>query len=83
MTQTTEIRCDACNADLTYTGNVVAYRLVLMSQNIGRYPGGGAVTAWHENDPLPRPLDFCRWRCAETWFEQRLASRDSQAKETQ
>lgn len=65
--QTIEIKCDECEADLTYTGNCVDYRLVLAPENIAIRPGVGAVTAMGIYPDLKRPHHFCRLACLDRW----------------
>lgn len=68
----TEILCDHCGADLTYTGNCEDYRIVVRSQAKAPWYtkdglGGGVVTAMAIPDPVPLPLDFCDFRCLKAW----------------
>jgi hypothetical protein len=70
MTQRTEISCDACGTDLTYTGNSAGYRLMLVSQAKARYPDSVAVTDRYEPDPMPDGnKHFCGHECLATWVD--------------
>ena len=67
MTVEHKITCDACGKDLTYTGNSVDYRLALISQAKGTYPGAHAVTDMLIAPPLERDKHFCRLECLDIW----------------
>lgn len=70
--RTTEIKCDNCGCDLTYTGNSVDYRVVLSSE--GKAPwfereglSGGAMTDVAIADPFPKTRHFCNETCLAVW----------------
>jgi hypothetical protein len=62
-----EIKCDGCDADLTYTANCVDYRLVLGNESKPTYPGAGAVTAMGIYPPVERTHHFCGLGCLDHW----------------
>lgn len=65
--KTVEIKCDACDADLTYTGNCVDYRLVLASENKPIFPGAGFVTSMGMYPAVDRTYHFCGLECLDYW----------------
>jgi hypothetical protein len=73
MSATTEIKCDACEADLTYTGNCEDWRLVLGVQSKSPWYerdglSGGAVTSAAIPRPIPRTVHFCGVGCLHEWL---------------
>lgn len=67
MASKTEITCDACGADVQYTGNCVDYRLVLASQH--KQPRSDVVTAMAIQPPIDRPHHFCGLPCLAHWLK--------------
>lgn len=70
--RTTEIKCDNCEADVTYTGNSVDYRIVLGSESKSPWyeregKSGGAVTDMMIYDPFPKTRHFCSTTCLAVW----------------
>lgn len=65
--QKTEITCDGCGKDLTYTGNCVDYRLALYNENI--QSRGVAVTAMMKRPRIKRDAHFCGVRCLRLWLD--------------
>lgn len=61
--------CDNCNADLTETGNSVAWRLALKVERIPSV--GGFVTDMHFEKPLDKDAHFCNVACLENWISER------------
>jgi len=68
-----EIICDGCDADLTYTGNSVDYRLVLTTE--GKTPWFvregltiGAMTDVNLEPPIKRTHHFCGIPCLIKWL---------------
>lgn len=57
------ITCDQCGGDLTFTANCDDYRLVVQSERLLPYPGGGAVTAMAVYPPVARAYHFCGLGC--------------------
>lgn len=72
MSAKTEIVCDQCGADLTYTDNSAGYRVVLASQPKTSHPDTVAVTDWYEADPLPESKHFCDTNCLASWVVETL-----------
>ena len=64
-----QINCDACDHDLTYTGNVVDYRLVLSSEKKGYWPKTQAVTAMGIYPAIDRTHHFCGIGCLVAWLD--------------
>lgn len=69
MTRTTEIICDGCGADLTYTGNCEDYYLVVKSAS--KLSRGGFVTEMAKYPPIKREHDFCDLVCLDHWRARR------------
>lgn len=72
MSETTEIKCDECGTDLTYTGNCADYYLVVSSA--GKSPwylreglDGGVLTAMAAYPPVNRTHHFCDLKCMDGW----------------
>lgn len=63
--KTVEIKCDACGADLLYTGNCVGYRLVVQAENKSTH--GGFVTSAMAYPAVDRPHHFCGLECLDKW----------------
>jgi hypothetical protein len=60
-----KITCDHCNADITYTGNCVDYRILLRSEEM--QSRGGAVTAMMLYPPTGHDKHFCGNGCLKNW----------------
>lgn len=69
MSATTQILCDACGEDLTYTGNSMDYNLLLASQSKAHYPGSYVVTDMAIPNPMPKAKHFCDLRCLKAWLD--------------
>jgi hypothetical protein len=72
--ETTEIKCDQCGEDITYTGNSVDYRLILGFQSkdpwyLKEGLRGGAVTDMMISPPLNRAYHFCGTSCLAVWAQ--------------
>jgi hypothetical protein len=72
MTETREIKCDACGADLTYTGNCEDYYLVLSNAAMAPWYAkegyrGGAVTAMAVSPAIKQTQHFCGLHCLDRW----------------
>jgi len=72
MSRTSEVHCDKCGADITYTSNSVDYRVVLGSE--GKSPwyqkeglSGGVMTEVMIYDPFPQLRHFCNEVCLAIW----------------
>ena len=63
----TEVTCDQCGADLTYTGNCEDFRIVLGNEGVPIAPGIGAVTAMAICPPLKGTSHFCGVNCLGKW----------------
>lgn len=63
--QTTEIKCDQCAKDLTYTGNCEDYYLTLHSSS--KASRGGCVTLMAIRPPIGRAHHFCGLSCLDKW----------------
>lgn len=63
--RTTEIKCDKCGKDLTYTGNCEDYYLTLGSApKVGR---GNFRTLMAVTPPIDREHHFCNLACLDKW----------------
>ena len=60
--------CDACDRDLTATGNCADWRLALVNQPIPSL--GGVVTDMMVYPAIERDRHFCGIRCLKTWMKQ-------------
>ena len=67
MVETRVIRCDGCNANLTYTENSVDYRLALINQVIPSW--NGAVTDMMIYPPIKEDAHFCHVVCLRRWLQ--------------
>lgn len=72
MATTTQVTCDGCGKDITYTGNSVDYRLVLDTQAktpwyVREGKTGGPVTDWMQYPPISRRHHFCGLNCLDAW----------------
>lgn len=65
MTEHKKITCDACERDLTYTGNCVEYRLALNVESIPA--NSGFVTLMHLSPDIDGSKHFCGLRCLKKW----------------
>jgi hypothetical protein len=68
--RTTEIKCDQCGADVTYTSNFVDYRIVLGSEgksHLREGKSGGVLTDVNIPDPFPKAHHFCNEECLAVW----------------
>jgi hypothetical protein len=65
MTAKTEIKCDGCGRDITYTGNCEDWRLVLSNEAMGSR--GGFVTAMAKYRPVSHTHHFCGMTCLDYW----------------
>jgi hypothetical protein len=65
MAKVTTVTCDACDADLSETGNCVDYRLALLNQNIPTR--GGFVTAMGKYPAIEHDCYFCNVGCLDLW----------------
>lgn len=63
--------CDGCEADLTFTGNCVDYRLLVTSESIPNPSGVALLVASYP--AIDRPHHFCGWACFDKWYEKRKA----------
>lgn len=63
--KTTEIKCDTCARDLTYTGNCEGWRLALLPE--AQAHRGGFVTAMAVCPPVDRGYHFCGLGCLDKW----------------
>ena len=77
------ITCDyqKCGKDITYTGNVVGYRLVLASESKSPWyekegKQGGVVTDMMIYPPIKRNHYYCNLRCLEGWVDDRKSARE-------
>ncbi len=61
-----EVLCDQCEADLTYTGNCVDYRLALLNQNIPLK--GDFATSMALYPCIKRDAYFCSIGCLAAWL---------------
>ena len=77
MSEKREVNCDACAADLTYTGNSVDYRVVLGSESLPSR--GGAVTAMMVYPPITPTRHFCGIQCLVKWVQTNLVKRTTEA----
>ncbi len=73
MTRTTEIKCDGCAKDITYTGNSVDYRLVLACEGKSAWyekegMTGGVMTDMMIYPPIKRSHHFCDLKCLSRWI---------------
>lgn len=64
--KTVDISCDGCGRDLTTTGNMVDYRLLLTSENIA--PSGPTATAMMVYPAIMQPAHFCGLHCLRGWL---------------
>lgn len=76
-----QITCDACGADLTYTGNCEDYYLVVSSASKAPWYSkdggrGGFVTAMAKYPPVEREHDFCGLKCLDLWRAKENYARD-------
>lgn len=86
MTETSQVVCDACGNDLTYTGNSEDYYLVLSSASklpwyLREGERGGFVTDMAIAPPMAKTGHFCGHKCLEDWIERRRQERDAKAAE--
>lgn len=59
----TQIICDHCLSDITYTHNSVGYRIVLASERMEGDPNITAVTDKMVYPTFDQPLHFCNKTC--------------------
>lgn len=64
--RTETITCDACERDLTSTGNGIDWRLALLNQAIPSRPG--PVTDLAIRRRIPRDAYFCGIACLKKWI---------------
>lgn len=72
MASKTEIICDQCGKDLTYTGYSAEYRLVLGSEPLAPWfmkdhADGGALKMMSLPRPVDRTYHFCKLKCMDAW----------------
>lgn len=86
MAETTEIKCDQCGKDLTYTGNCQDYYLVLGSASKAPWflkdgERGGVLTSMAIRPPVSRTHHFCGFGCLDAWRDEaRARSAEAAAK---
>jgi len=64
----TQITCDFCRNDLSYTDNVVDYRLVLRSEHIPIEPSLLVCTSAMKYPYIKGDLHFCGIQCLKEYF---------------
>lgn len=64
----TKITCDACNKDLTYTGNCEDYRISVKNEHIPSRRDMAAVTLMAISPPLKGNMYFCGVSCIKKYF---------------
>jgi hypothetical protein len=72
------VKCDGCDADLTFTGNCEDWYLVLGNESKRPWYqehgyAGGAVTSMAMYPPVNRTHHFCNLRCLDKWRSQPCA----------
>jgi len=72
MVERTEITCDGCGRDLTYTGNCEAYRLALSNERIRSR--GSIVTSMAAYPAIERTAHFCKLSCLRKWLDEKSPS---------
>jgi len=71
MTKTTQITCDGCGGDLTYTGNSVGYRLALINEHLPTDPRVKVVTDMGIPRPISDNAHFCGIGCLNRWLNKK------------
>lgn len=66
-----KIICDNCIADLTYTENSIAYRIVCKGERIPCFPNS-PVTDMMIYPPFPFDLHFCGTDCLKQWINKNI-----------
>lgn len=74
MGKDVKILCDSCGRDLTTTGNVIDYRLVLANEKKEHHRGLTVVTDMMIYPPIDRTYYFCRIECLKKWLEKKEAA---------
>lgn len=64
----TQVHCDECGADITYTGNCDGFRVVLSSEAMQHEPGCNVVTDVYVTPQFPQPRHFCGEKCLVRWI---------------
>lgn len=65
MTERHQVICDVCDADITFTGNSIDYRIALTVEPIPNR--GGYVTDMMIYPPLDKNRHFCGEACLRLW----------------
>ena len=73
----TEVRCDSCDRDLTYTGNCEDYCISLSNESIRSKDG--VVTLMVMEPPLKSNAHFCGVGCLKTWINKEYPNKNTLA----
>lgn len=76
--QKTEVKCDYCRKDLTYSRGGYDYVLSLKNRRIG--PNGDAVLAYMSIPSIDCDCDFCGTACLEKWLKNDMKPMETLAK---
>lgn len=73
--QKTEINCDYCGTDLTYSRGVYDYALCLKNRRL--VVEGSCVIDYFSYPPIEHDCDFCGIGCLEKWVKNKIQSKEN------